>query len=86
MTRLGPYSPVPPEVIAALPAADYAYLQSLYASVNGQAFSGMAPGGAVAAPFAAFAVSRLPERALLWLVGGLVMVLALVQAAKLLAG
>lgn len=50
VTRLGPYSPVPPEVIAALPAADYAYLQSLYASVNGQAFSGMAPGGAVATP------------------------------------
>lgn len=47
---------------------------------------GLLIGGALAAPFAAFAVSRLPERALLWMVGGLVMILALVQAAKLLAG
>ena len=40
VTRLGPFSPVPPEVIAALPAADYTYLQSLYANMNGQAMSG----------------------------------------------
>lgn len=32
--RLGPFAPVTPEVIAALPAADYAYLQDLYASLN----------------------------------------------------
>lgn len=47
---------------------------------------GLLIGGALAAPFAAYAVKRLPERLLLWLVGGLVMVLALVQAARLLAG
>lgn len=46
---------------------------------------GLLIGGALAAPFAAFAVSRLPERMMLWLVGGFVLVLALVQAARLVA-
>ena len=59
VTRLGPFSPVTPEVIAALPAADYTYLQSLYANMNGQAMSGsvyltpqMAPAPAAQAGYA----------------------------------
>ncbi|ADV68660.1 hypothetical protein [Deinococcus maricopensis] len=34
VTRLGPYGPLTPDVIAALPAADYAYLQDFYAQLN----------------------------------------------------
>lgn len=45
ITQLGPFQPVTPEVIAALPAADYAYLQSLYSSLNNQAL-----GAQMAAP------------------------------------
>lgn len=37
ITQLGPFQPVTPEIIVALPAADYAYLQSLYTSLNSQA-------------------------------------------------
>ncbi|MFC4639756.1 hypothetical protein [Deinococcus hohokamensis] len=37
VTQLGPFAPVTPDVLAALPAADYAYLQALYASLNTQA-------------------------------------------------
>lgn len=33
-TRLGPFSPVTPEVLGMLPAGDFAYLQDLYASLN----------------------------------------------------
>ena len=38
-TRLGPFAPVTPDVLAALPAADFAHLQQLYAHLN----SGHAP-------------------------------------------
>ena len=34
VTRLGAYAPVPPEVIADLFAADFAYLEDLYLQVN----------------------------------------------------
>lgn len=34
ITRLGEFSPVPPEVIAGLYTADFAFLQELYAEVN----------------------------------------------------
>ncbi|GGS22343.1 hypothetical protein [Deinococcus knuensis] len=34
ITRLGPFSPVTPDVLGVLPAADFAYLQSLYAQMN----------------------------------------------------
>ncbi|MVN85678.1 hypothetical protein GO986_02750 [Deinococcus sp. HMF7620] len=34
VTRLGPFSPVTPEVLAVLPAADFAHLQALYAHLN----------------------------------------------------
>lgn len=34
VTRLGDFSPVPPEVIAGLYTADFAYLQQLYVQVN----------------------------------------------------
>lgn len=43
ITQLGPFQPVTPEVIAALPAADYAYLQSLYSSLNNQALGAAGP-------------------------------------------
>ena len=33
-TRLGPFAPVSPDVLAALPAADFAHLQQLYAHLN----------------------------------------------------
>lgn len=33
-TRLGPFAPVTPDVLAALPAADFAHLQQLYAHLN----------------------------------------------------
>ncbi|HAI59958.1 MAG TPA: hypothetical protein DCM32_08800 [Xanthomonadaceae bacterium] len=46
---------------------------------------GLLIGGALAAPFAALVVRRFPERVLLWLVGGLVLVLASVQAVRLLS-
>jgi uncharacterized membrane protein YfcA len=45
---------------------------------------GLLVGGAVAAPFAALAVKRIPETVLLWLVGGLVLVLASIQGTRLL--
>ncbi|GGN41173.1 MULTISPECIES: hypothetical protein [Deinococcus] len=38
-TRLGPFAPVTPDILAALPAADFAHLQQLYAHLN----SGHAP-------------------------------------------
>ncbi|PTA67164.1 hypothetical protein [Deinococcus arcticus] len=34
VTRLGPFSPVTPETLAVLPAADFAHLQALYAHMN----------------------------------------------------
>lgn len=34
VTRLGPFAPVTPDVLAVLPAADFAYLQTLYAQMN----------------------------------------------------
>ncbi|WP_291428809.1 hypothetical protein [Deinococcus sp.] len=34
ITRLGPFAPVTPDVLAVLPAADFAYLQTLYAQMN----------------------------------------------------
>lgn len=40
VTRLGPFAPLQPEIVAALPAADYAYLQSVYAAINTQAMTG----------------------------------------------
>lgn len=52
VTRLGPFSPVTPEVLAALPAPDYAYLQALYASLNTQTGTVVlpAPNSGAAAP------------------------------------
>jgi len=47
---------------------------------------GLLIGGALAAPLSAYIVRRVVERLLLWLVGFLVMVLAAVQATRLLAG
>lgn len=46
---------------------------------------GLLIGGALAAPFAALVVRRLHERLLLWLVGGLVLVMASVLAVRLLS-
>lgn len=34
ITRLGPFSPVTPDVLAVLPAADFAHLQQLYTHLN----------------------------------------------------
>jgi len=45
-TRLGPFAPVTPDVLAALPAADFAHLQQLYAHLN----SGHAPAALLPTP------------------------------------
>ncbi|MFC4427625.1 hypothetical protein [Deinococcus navajonensis] len=50
VTRLGPFAPVTPEVLAALPASDYAYLQTLYASLNTQVGAGIGMAPQVAVP------------------------------------
>ncbi|GAA5448122.1 hypothetical protein Ddep01_01882 [Deinococcus depolymerans] len=34
ITRLGPFAPVTPDILAVLPAADFAYLQTLYSQMN----------------------------------------------------
>jgi hypothetical protein len=34
VTRLGPFAGLTPEILGVLPAADFAYLQDLYASIN----------------------------------------------------
>ena len=55
-TRLGPFAPVTPDVLAALPAADFAHLQQLYAHLN----SGHAPAALLPTPQAQ-AAPALPD-------------------------
>ncbi|WP_230285254.1 hypothetical protein [Deinococcus sp. 23YEL01] len=54
VTRLGPFAPVTPDILGVLPAADFAYLQTLYSQMNtAQAPTWSAPAQTAPGPAAA---------------------------------
>lgn len=62
VTRLGPFSALTPEILGVLPAADFAYLQDLYATMNSVGAPDLA--GRRAGPGALFPPAAAPAPAL----------------------
>ncbi|MBZ9713600.1 hypothetical protein [Deinococcus multiflagellatus] len=64
VTRLGPFSPVTPDTLAVLPAADFAHLQALYAHMNAAlpvSWSAAAPTVQSAPPLAGTVETECPH-------------------------